>query len=84
VTIGRRFTLRIAWDRPFAQFRVGVNGGPDAVLAYNPSLDMGNAHVPFADVRMQTVVANCTAAPTSADAETEIHSVRTNASVVIE
>jgi hypothetical protein len=84
VTVGNRFTLRIAWDRSFAQFRVGVDNGSDAVLAYNPSLDTGNARGPFADLRMQTVVANCTAAPASADAETEIHSVRTNASVVIE
>lgn len=84
VTVGKRFTLRIVWDRPFAQFRVGVDDGPDAVLAYNPSLDTGNAHVPFADLRMQTVVANCTAAPTSADAEIGVHAVRTNASVVIE
>lgn len=84
VGVGNRFTLRLAWDRPLARFVVGVDDGPDAVLAYDPALDTGNAHVPFADVRMQTVVANCTAAPTSADAEIEVHAIRSNASVVID
>jgi hypothetical protein len=83
-TVGKPFTLRIVWDRPLARFLVSVDDGRDAILTYDGSEDRGDAHVPFADLRMQTVVANCTAAPTSADAEIEVHAVRTNASVVIE
>jgi hypothetical protein len=84
VTVGAPFTLRLTWDRPLARFLVAVGDGPEAVLAYDPGLDTADAHVPFADLRMQPVVANCTAAPAAADAEIEVYAVRTNADAVIE
>jgi len=84
VTVGTPFTLRLTWDRPLARFVVAVDDGPEARLEYDPALDTGDAHVPFADLRMQPVVANCTAGPAAADAEIEVYAVRTNADVVIE
>jgi hypothetical protein len=84
VTVGTPFTLRLTWDRPLARFVVAVDNGPEAVLTYDPALDTADAHVPFADLRMQPVVASCTAAPAAADAEIEVYAVRTNADVVIE
>jgi hypothetical protein len=83
VRVGRRFTLRALWDRDAAQFRVGFNRTPDVVLAYNPALDVTNARVPFASVRQQLVVSDCTSTRALADAEIVVLEVRTNSEAII-
>ncbi|MEK7216512.1 MAG: hypothetical protein AAB289_13040, partial [Chloroflexota bacterium] len=76
VMVGENFTLRAVWDEPNNRFLVGIDDQPDVVLAYNPLLNQRPARVPFADVRMQSVVANCSAAPALNDAEITVGEVR--------
>jgi len=83
VTVGENFALRAVWDAPNNQFLVGVGDQADVALAYTPALNQGLARVPFADVRMQSVVANCSAAPALNDAEITVGEVRTNLGAVI-
>lgn len=83
VMVGENFTLRAVWDAPNNRFLVGVDDQADVVLAYNPALNQGPARGPFAHVRMQSVVANCSAAPALNDAEITASKVRTNLGAVI-
>ena len=83
VLVGEPFTLRAVWDGANARFLIGVNDQPDVVLAYNPTLDHGPAHGPFAEVHQQGVTGNCAAGPTITDVETEVREVRTNASAIV-
>jgi len=83
VPIDQPFTLRAAWDRANHRFLVGVGNDPDVELAYDASLDVAAARVPFASLRTAVVTANCTAAPAVADVQLEVGEVRTNVSAIV-
>jgi len=83
VFVGEPFSLRAIKDRPNNRFVVGFNNNQDVFLYYNPDLDQSRMVVPFADIRMQSVNANCMAGPTVTDSEIKVREIRTEAKAVI-
>jgi len=85
VMVGAPFSLRVIREgrEEHHRFRVGFNNNPDVILEYDPNLNQGPMVVPFADIRMQSVDANCIAGPTVTDSEIKVREIRMNASAVI-
>ncbi len=83
VLVGEPFSLRARWNAATNRFLVRLNDNPPVVLEYPSNLNAGPAAVPFADVRMQSVNANCTAGPTVTDAQIKVREILTNVSAVI-
>lgn len=83
VLIGQPFSLRARWNAATNRFLVRLNDDPPVHLEYPSSLNVGPATIPFADVRMQSVNANCTAGPTVTDAQIKVRDIMTNVSAII-
>ena len=82
VRMGELFTLRAIWDEPNNRFLVGVNDGPDVILAYDPELNQKSGQG-IAQFGIQLVASNCPDSRTVTDAETWVTEVRTNPSAII-
>jgi len=80
--MGELFTLRAIWDEPNNRFLVGVNDGPDVILAYDPELNQKSGQG-IAQFGIQLVASNCPDSRTVTDAETWVREVRTNPSAII-
>jgi hypothetical protein len=83
---GAPFRLRLVWDQAGHRFLAGLNQHADVPLPYAADVHRRDPNAPAALIRIQHLPANCTAGsggPTTADAETEVRQVLTNASALI-
>jgi hypothetical protein len=81
VLVGKKFTLRIMWDKLQDKLFVGLNDD-DVPLSYNSAQNHGPAKIPFSSIRMRMELGSCPS-PIEAEATTQVHEIRTNISAVI-
>jgi hypothetical protein len=82
VFVGKKFTLRIMWDKLQDKLFVGLNH-KHVPLSYNSALNRGPAKSPFSSIRIRMELGACQSAPIEAEATTQVHEIRTNISAVI-
>jgi hypothetical protein len=87
VQVGQNFTLRLVWDSPndrfIARVATAANSGSDVFLTYDPSVNVGPASVPVANLLQRHSAANCIASPTEVDSLTNVLLVETNRSAIV-
>lgn len=83
VAVDQPFTLRLIWDALNDRFLAGVGSGPDVALPYPATANVKAPGLPFSDIRINGLAANCTAGPTVTDATIEVGEVLTNASAIV-
>lgn len=81
VRVGKKFTLRIIWDKLQNKIFVGLNDD-DVILSYIPVPNFELAQSPFSSIRMRMELGSCQS-PIEAEATTQVREIRTNISAVI-